>query len=62
MDLMVANESIYAVQRKQCRSDLLVDFINQIGNGGGFEKMLDMIPSVDLNLLSMYVNCLGKCG
>ena len=31
MDLLVKNENIFAVQRKQCRSDLLVDFINTIG-------------------------------
>lgn len=61
----VGESKIFAVQRAQCRSDLLIDFLNLFGNLGGFDKMLAAIQQEprstnDLNLMGSYVQCLGK--
>ena len=60
---------IYAVQRKQCRSDLLIDFINTFGNEGGFEKLIERIQdfsedangSDELNYIGAVVDNISKC-
>lgn len=62
---VIGENKIFAVQRAQCRSDLLIDFLNLFGNLGGFEKMLATINNEsqnahDINLMGSYVNCLGK--
>lgn len=36
----VEGQRIFAVQRKQCRSDLLIDFLNVFGRLGGFDNLL----------------------
>lgn len=36
----IEGQRIFAVQRKQCRSDLLIDFLNVFGRLGGFDKLL----------------------
>lgn len=61
----IGDNKIFAVQRAQCRSDLLIDFLNLFGNLGGFEKMLSILQEEsrstnDLNLMGSYVECLGK--
>jgi len=67
MDLLVTqnNGQIFAVHRKQCRSDLLIRFINTFGALNGFEKIIERIEaentnSDELRLLAHYVECLAK--
>lgn len=64
-----AGQRIYAVQRKQCRSDLLIDFLNTFGNLGGFDKIVERMEdfgeecngSDELNYIAAIVENISKC-
>ena len=58
-------EQVFAVHRKQCRSDLFIDFINTFGRQSGFERMLRCIAAEtgnlnELSLLAAQIECLAK--
>jgi len=62
----IEGQRIFAVQRKQCRSDLLIDFINTFGRLGGLDKMLERVSQAEgdaneLTLLSLVVENVAKC-
>ena len=72
MDAMVEEvegERVYAVQRKQCRSDLMVEFLNTFGRLGGFDKLLQRLQDFgedangadELNYIGAVVGNLAKC-
>ena len=69
-------KDIYAVQRVQCKSDLLINFLNEFGMLGGFKMIMKTVEDIcksqtdksvktvpikeALPLLSTYCECLGK--
>ena len=58
-------ELIFAVQRNDCRSELLTDFLNTFGRQGGFESVLKRIQEKrpdanELVLVSAIVECFAK--
>lgn len=71
-----APQTIYAVQRAQYRSDLMINFLNEFGRLGGFDAVMDhcericrsqqdktvaTVPAkLALPLLSTYCEALGK--
>lgn len=68
LDMSVTHEKgelIYAVQRSDCRSELLVNFLNTFGRAGGFSKMMERVEQknpdqTELLLLAGYTDCLAK--
>jgi hypothetical protein len=57
------------VQRKQCRSDLLIDFLNTFGRLGGFEKLVERMSDFgpeaseadELTFIGLIVESIAKC-
>jgi hypothetical protein len=54
------------VHRKQGRSSLHIDFLNQFGQEGGFDNLLSRMKEKhqdpkELILISQYLDCLEKC-
>lgn len=71
MDLTVLNDSqgnrIYAVQRKECKSDMINEFLNTFGRLGGFDLMLKRMREVnqdqmELYLVSSYIESVASAG
>jgi hypothetical protein len=68
LDLVVTHHKgaeIFAVQRKACLSDLLIDFLNEFGRLGGFDKIMERVEAhekgkEELILLSAYTECFAK--
>jgi len=68
MDLLVTQhngQDIFAVHRKACRSDLLIDFINSFGRLGGFRIILERFQAEsgdanELGSLVVLVDCIAK--
>jgi hypothetical protein len=68
MDSQVINEKdgqrIYAVQRKQCKSDLINQFLNTFGRLGGFDMILQRIEQnlpdqLEMLLIATYAECIA---
>lgn len=55
-------EPIFAVYRKKCHSQLLVNMLNLFGNKGGFELMLKKIGDnkTGLEMVFYYLECLAN--
>ena len=44
MDMMMyAKKRVFAVTRKKCKSNLLVSFLNELGEAGAFDMILERL-------------------
>jgi hypothetical protein len=63
--LQTKGKQIFAVQRRESRSDLLIDFLNEFGWAGGFTNILNRVESKnkgrdELMLVSGFVELIAK--
>jgi hypothetical protein len=70
MDILLYSHSddeiVYALERKKCKSTLIVEFINKFGGLGGFELILEKCSkmgedSISLDFMYYYIDILSNC-
>lgn len=56
-------QKVFAITRKKCKSFLLVQIINRLGEGGFFERILERVAASEspIDVAFYYVDSMQKC-